>query len=211
MLSKELEQHIALAGVCQSAMLVQEVARRGAPERLAYESVINSLVITDPDSTEAVYGGISNLAIGFKTIVGQLNTEPGSKDAEVTRYIASILGLERKLNRNRRAMSELGNRINQLQRQVAHADVFDSQSLQNMASIYSDVISPLAPKIQVAGNPANLNQVSVQHKVRALLLAGVRSAVLWRQLGGKRRNILFQRRNLLKGAERALHIIQQTD
>lgn len=34
-------------------------------------------------------------------------------------------------------------------------------------------------------------------KVRALLLAGIRSAMLWRQLGGRRWQLLFSRRKLL--------------
>ena len=82
--------------------------------------------------------------------------------------------------------------------------LFDSQILNNLASIYSDVISPLGPKIQVAGNPVQLKQANNQHKVRALLLAGVRAAVLWRQLGGQRRQILFTRRKILANAEHLL-------
>ncbi|MEH6454630.1 MAG: DUF489 family protein, partial [Psychromonas sp.] len=35
------------------------------------------------------------------------------------------------------------------------------------------------------------------HKIRALLLAGVRAAVLWRQIGGKRRQLIFSRKAML--------------
>ena len=73
-----------------------------------------------------------------------------------------------------------------------------------MASIYSDIISPLGTPIQVAGNPEILKQSINQHKIRALLLAGIRSAVMWRQLGGKRRNIIFSRGKIIECAESLL-------
>ncbi|SUC47473.1 High frequency lysogenization protein HflD [Providencia stuartii] len=48
-----------------------------------------------------------------------------------------------------------------------------------------DVISPLGPRIQVTGSPDILKNSLVQAKVRTLLLSGIRSAVLWQQVGGK--------------------------
>ena len=38
----------------------------------------------------------------------------------------------------------------------------------------------------------------MQHKVRALLLAGIRAAVLWRQLGGSRAQIIFARKKMVE-------------
>jgi high frequency lysogenization protein len=104
-------------------------------------------------------------------------------------------------------MQELGERISHVQRQLAHIDFQNPQIVSSLASIYSDIISPLAPRIQVAGNPDYLSQPATQHKVRALLLAGVRAAVMWRQMGGKRRNILFKRKHILNSAVKALRLI----
>lgn len=203
----EFEKTIALAGVCQAASLVQQLARKGQLEQHAFEASINSIVITDSDNTEQVFGGESNLRLGLQTLVAQLGNTPADKDAEITRYIASVLGLERKLKKQPKRMSELAERIGNAQRQLNHLELFDSQMIANLASIYSDNISPIGPKIQVAGNPELLKQQTSQHKVRALLLAGVRAAVLWRQLGGKRRHILFNRRKVLALAEQILQRI----
>lgn len=60
-----------------------------------------------------------------------------------------------------------------------------------MAGIYVDVISPLGPRIQVTGSPAVLQSPQVQAKVRASLLAGIRAAVLWQQVGGGRLQLMF--------------------
>lgn len=200
----EFEKTIALAGVCQAATLVQQLARKGQIDQQAFEATINSIVITDSESTVQVFGGEANLRAGLQTLIGQLGNSPDDKDAEVTRYIASILGLERKLKKQPKRMNELAERIANAQRQLNHLALFESQMMANLASIYSDAISPVGPKIQVAGNPERLKQPASQQKVRALLLGGVRAAVLWRQLGGKRRHILFNRKKVLAAAEEIL-------
>ncbi|EAW25783.1 hypothetical protein ATW7_19043, partial [Alteromonadales bacterium TW-7] len=80
-------------------------------------------------------------------------------------------------------------------------DIHDEQMLSNIASIYLDVISPMGPRIQVTGTPSVLQQPMTQHKVRALLLSGIRSAVLWRQVGGKRRHLIFGRKKMVEQAK----------
>lgn len=66
-----------------------------------------------------------------------------------------------------------------------------------MAGIYVDVISPLGPRIQVTGSPAVLQSPQVQAKVRSALLAGIRAAVLWHQVGGGRLQLMFSRNRLV--------------
>ncbi len=198
------DQNLALAGVCQAAALVKSIARSGEADHAAMEASLSSILVTSPDSTQQVFGSLQNLKIGFTTLVAQLDNDNRQKDAEITRYIASILGLERKLSRQSKALNELGQRVSHVQRQLAHVDFDNIQIINNLASIYSDVVSPLAPKIQVAGNPSYLSIESNQKRVRALLLSGIRSAVLWRQLGGKRRHILFNRKSVLKHGMEAL-------
>lgn len=207
MLASEVENQLALAGVCQAATLVQQIARSGEVNQKACEASLSSILVTAPENPQQVFGALDNLEIGFKTLASQLSNKAGNKDAEVTRYIASILGLERKLSRHPKALDELGNRISHVQRQLAHVDFQNDQIIGSLASIYSDVVSPLAPRIQVAGHQQHLNQITNQHRVRALLLAGVRAAVLWRQMGGKRRNILFKRKSILNAAIQALRLI----
>ncbi|TDF42117.1 lysogenization regulator HflD [Alteromonadaceae bacterium M269] len=204
---KNFETVLALAGVCQSAALVQQIARKGQADQGAFETSIKSIVITAPDHTEEVFGSFDKLKLGFTIVSNQLGNKSKKKDAEITRYIANILGLERKLAKKPQKFSELAQRIEQIQRQELHYSLFDSNMLANLASVYVDVITPIGPRIQVSGNPENLKQQHVQNKVRACLLAGVRAAVLWRQTGGKRRHILLNRSSILKTAELALEKI----
>lgn len=201
----ELQKCVALAGICQAAALVQSIARKGSALETSLKSSLHSVVITNPDDTLNVFGSLEELDLGLKTLVSQLGNTPLEKDAEITRYVASILGLERKLKRHPKRLTELGERISQLQRQLPHFELLDDQMVRNLASIYVDVVSPVGPKIQVAGTPALLKQNTNQERVRALLLAGVRAAVLWRQLGGQRRQILFNRKKIVASAKALQH------
>ncbi|MDC0602620.1 high frequency lysogenization protein HflD [Aliiglaciecola sp.] len=197
----ESQKCVALAGVCQAAALVQSIARKGNAPEQALNSSLNSIVKTNPDNTLAVFGQLEDLELGLTTLVSQLGNTPLEKDAEITRYVASILGLERKLKKHPKKMAELGERIAQFERQLPHFEFLGEQMVRNLASIYVDIVSPTGPKIQVAGTPALLKQNANQERVRALLLAGVRAAVLWRQLGGQRRQILFNRRKIVACAQ----------
>jgi high frequency lysogenization protein len=201
------ESNIALAGLCQAAALVKQVARSNEFDSQALVTSLNSIAITTSDNTEQVFGDVNHLALGYQTILAQLSNQSTNKDVEVTRYIANLLSIERKLSSSKKTMAALGERISNIQRQQLHLEITDSQMLSNLASIYTDVVSPVARKIQVAGDPEILKRPDNQHRVRAILLAGLRAAVLWRQLGGKRRHILFSRQQILDSAQQTLNNI----
>ncbi|MEO9946272.1 MAG: high frequency lysogenization protein HflD [Paraglaciecola sp.] len=201
------ESNIALAGVCQAAALVKQIARGADYSEQALTTSLNSISVTESENTEQVFGDIKQLKLGYETILKQLGNQSKVKDVEVTRYIANLLSIERKLSSNKKTMAVLGERIVNIQRQKSHLDLSDGQMLSNLDSIYSDVISPISRKIQVAGDPKILQRSECQHRVRAALLAGVRAAVLWRQVGGKRRQILLNRTQILNSAKHTLNQI----
>lgn len=199
------EQTLTFAGICQAAVMVQGIARKNHYDDELFSIMLESIINTTPKQSIDVYGGnYSNLADGLKMMVAQLGDNNPNKDPELTRYIVSMLTLERRLKAKGRVLTELGSRIDQCQRQLTHYDINSDTMLNSFASIYTDIISPLASKIQIAGDPNILKQTANQNRVRALLLAGVRSAVLWRQVGGKRRNILFKRKQFVESAQKML-------
>ncbi|BCR28372.1 high frequency lysogenization protein HflD [Aeromonas caviae] len=193
---------MAFAGICQAAYLVQKVARDGSCDEASLRESLQSILVTNPMQPLEVFG--SHLAIrdGYRALVEQLGADGSQKNAELTRYVVSLIALERKLAKRKDILNMLGERISQIGRQQQHFDLLDEQILANMASIYSDLISPIGPRIQVAGTPLFLQQPLVQHKVRALLLAGIRAVVLWRQLGGSRTQIIFARKKMVELAKR---------
>ncbi|ATZ11358.1 high frequency lysogenization protein HflD [Erwinia amylovora] len=197
---------LALAGICQSAHLVQQLAHYGQCPPEALKTSLNSLLDLNPPSTLAVFGNQeANLQFGLESLVAVLNSSSRQGlGAELTRYTLSIMVLERKLNASKTALSDLSSRIEQLDRQLAHYDLESDTLLGAMAGIYVDVISPLGPRIQVTGSAAILQNSHIQNKVRATLLAGIRAAVLWQQVGGGRLQLMLSRNRLVKEAKAIL-------
>jgi high frequency lysogenization protein len=199
------KQTLTMAAVCQAAVLVQKIARTGTVEEADLAIMLNSIMVTSPENILEVYSNdIAHLTSGLKALIEQLGNQTSKKDPELTRYVVSLLGLERRLANKKNQLSLLGGRIEQSQRQLAHYEITSDTLIASLASIYSDLLSPIGTPIQVAGEPSLLKQQSNQHKIRALLLAGIRSSVLWRQVGGKRRNILFGRTKLVACAQQLL-------
>jgi high frequency lysogenization protein len=71
----------------------------------------------------------------------------------------------------------------------------------SISGIYQDTISTFQFRIKVSGSMTQLQNPANADLIRALLLAGIRSAFLWRQLGGRRWKLLLQRRKLLQLAQ----------
>lgn len=165
-----------------------------------------ALSTSTPVQPWAWFGGSeTNLRLGLETLLGVLNASSRQGlNAELTRYTLSLMVLERKLSAAKGALNTLGDRIAGLQRQLDHFDLQSETLLSAMAGIYVDVISPLGPRIQVTGSPAVLQSPQVQAKVRASLLAGIRAAVLWHQVGGGRLQLMFSRNRLTTQAKQIL-------
>lgn len=202
---------LALSGVCQTAALVQQFARDGSGSSEALRVSLQSLLITQPENTLAVFGGREqHLKLGIETLLAQLHLnsrgEQGKQDLQMSRYWIGILALSRKLDKNPQAKNALAQRLTQLQRQLPlyQDDILAEQMLENIASIYSDIISPLGAKIQVYGQQHLLQRRDIQNRIRALLLAGVRAGILWQQVGGSRWQLLFSRKKIIHQAN-SLH------
>ena len=197
---------LALAGICQSAHLVQQLAHQGQADNDALRVSLTSVVELNPGSTLQVFGGEeANLKLGLETLLGVLNaSNRQGLNGELTRYTLSLMVLERKLHASKGAMDKLGNSIQGLQRQLEHFGLESDPLLNAMAGIYVDVISPLGPRIQVTGAPSVLQNSQIQSKVRATLLAGIRAAVLWHQVGGGRLQLMFSRGRLSAQAKQIL-------
>lgn len=190
----------ALSGICQSAALVQQFAHKGSADRDSLKTTLESLLITQPSSTLNVFGdNLSHLQLGLETALAQFGGLNGKLDGEIGRYWIGCLSLSQKLNRNPQAKAELAHRLQQLQRQLPlyENDILHEQMIANIASIYSDIISPLGTRIQVFGQQDLLSRIDIQNRVRAVLLAGIRAGILWQQVGGSRWQFFFSRSKLL--------------
>ncbi|WP_168014870.1 high frequency lysogenization protein HflD [Halomonas salinarum] len=185
-------QVLALAGVFQAAVVVDELARTGQVDERAWQTLIRATVDTDPESFEAIYGGHPNyLRQGLDT----LNAVVGKRQANpvVLRYGFSLLLLSQKLRKNPQMMDTLGTRLTRVQGQASHFGDTHENVVASLGEIYQDTISTFRYRIVVQGEPSLLQQRMMPERVRAALLAGVRFALLWHQQGGRRWKLIFQR------------------
>ena len=192
------EQLIALGGVFQAAVLVDRIARTGQASEADIGCLLGSLLVRDPGNTLEVYGGDdANLRDGYRALVGALERDPNSLQREPLRYALSMLNLERQLHKRGDLLETIGNRLPQIQSQADHFGLVHENVIASSGALYQDTLSTLRQRIQVHGDMRFLQQPSNASKIRALLLAGIRSARLWRQLGGHRWQLVLSRRKLL--------------
>jgi len=133
---------------------------------------------------------------GLRLLPIQLLGEKRKPDPELSGYLLVLLHLERKLSKRADLLERLRTGIEHAQRQVGHFDIVHPSVLAGLADTYFETVSTLHPRIMVNGDSSRLQDAATANQIRALLLAAMRSAVLWRQCGGTRLGLLLGRRKL---------------
>ncbi|MEW5790418.1 MAG: high frequency lysogenization protein HflD [Pseudomonadota bacterium] len=198
------DRTLALAGIFQAAYQVQQLARHGTLDNEQLEIAVHSILNMTPTSAEAVYGGADRLRTGLEQLQRVLVKQQGPAEQELMRYVVALLILERQSAKRPAMLEEMGRGIRRAQAQAEHFSATHGNVIANLAGIYSDTISTLTPRIMVSGDPAYLSNPDNANRIRALLLAGIRSAVLWRQRGGSHWRLLFRRGALAREAQHIL-------
>jgi len=201
------DKTLALAGVYQSVILVQEVARTGKVSDAQLAALLETLFRFDANSVMDVYGDVSTVKKGLTTLIDQLSGNSQKIDQEIIRYGINILHLEKLLNKSPEIMNKLFESLEKTQDKMNYFDVSHENIIASLADIYQQWISPVGSKIMVQGEPDYLSQAYNVNKIRALLFAGIRSAVLWRQCGGSRWQLLFSRKKYIDSAQQLLKTI----
>lgn len=196
------DRTLALAGLLQSIALVQQMANNGQANAAALGACIDSLFRFDADDTEQVYGGAASLREGLQRLVAQLDGD--GRDAAQTRIAMNLLHLERRFTAAGGVAEALRGELEAMAAQHAADGPTHPALLARLGDLYARRISPLGPRVMVQGNPVYLAQPDVVGEVRATLLAGLRSAVLWRQLGGSWWDLVLSRRRLVEQARALL-------
>jgi high frequency lysogenization protein len=188
-------QVIALAGISQACLLVQQVANTGSADNTAIETSISSILKIDSAEVIDVYGDLAHLKPGLKQLKQQL-TGRTIADPEQARYAASLVFLEKQLSTRPDMQEKIRIGVEKAQAQSEVRGILDENVIANLGDLYHGTISTLVPRIMVNGNPEILSQPKTANLIRALLLAGIRATLLWRQCGGSRWKFLFFRKKI---------------
>jgi high frequency lysogenization protein len=198
-------QTLALAGLYQATRLVQQTARGRMRDAAETRASIGSIFMTSPASVDDVYDGTAGLATGLALLRDQLGNDNTGRDPELTGYVITLMHLERKLSRQPALFDVIARGIDALRNGEAYGPEATPDIIAALAEIYTGTISTLTPRVMVQGEPAILDSPESRNMIRALLLAGMRAAVLWRQCGGGRIRLLFGRKALLQHAQTLTH------
>jgi high frequency lysogenization protein len=199
----DLDRLTAFAGVYQAAYCVRQIARQGTVDTRIMEPCIFSLFQIDTPNVAAAFGPPGAVATGARQIVAQLTGKANGgppRDQELLRYVVTIIKLERALAGRRDMLEAIRAGIEAIATARGDQPLLDPDLLASLAAIYSDTVSRLSPRIIVKGEPLHLKNPANQSRIRSLLLSGIRAAMLWRQVGGRRWQVLFGQRQLLDSA-----------
>jgi high frequency lysogenization protein len=190
---------LALAGMLQALRVVRQIAETGHADGAMEACALESVFRIDAPNTEAVYGGAARVRQGLvllREYLTNTNSDPALPKLGTTllQIERMFVGDEEMSARIRRGILEVAEKA---ERQGnTHPDV-----IAQLGRLYGETISNLRPKIIVQGNPHYLQQADIVAEIRALLLAGLRSAVLWRQMGGTLWDFVFGRGAMLRAIE----------
>ncbi|MDM8565427.1 high frequency lysogenization protein HflD [Candidatus Halobeggiatoa sp. HSG11] len=200
---------LSLAGMFQAAELVQQISQKGLFDQTSFETSINSLLKLDADSVTDVYGGISQLRTGLQALAEQLGGE--RKNMETMHYVLGMVLLERKLIKQPEMIKHIQEEIQTAKVEIEEHSINHPEILNNLATIYVETISKFDYRIKINGDKYFLENQSYVDKIRVLLLAGIRSAVLWQQKGGRKWQFIFSRQKTVRTARYLLNNLSAND
>lgn len=193
---------LALAGLAQALAQVRRIADTGQADHAVLSTAMDSVFRLDADSPAAVYGDAAALRPGMHLLRDYFANQ--GQDPLLPRLALAVLQLERRFVRDGDMTDQVFQGITVLSPQAHNQGSTHPEILGALGRLYSDTVSHLRPRVMVQGNPHYLGQADVVAEIRAVLLAALRSAVLWRQMGGNLWDFLLRRREMVETIERAL-------
>ena len=210
---RDRDRTVALAGTYQAAVMAQQLARRGDTDEQSLTASVRSVLVTDAVNVVSVFGGLAGVRLGLESLQEKLTTQGHANDLEVARYVLGLAQLQNRLRRNNAMIRSMASRIEDIKLDLEGGGdgAFSNRTFAELAGLYKETISTLKPRIIVQGEHGHLANPLIVDKVRSALLAGVRAAYLWGQLGGKRWHLIFARQSYLDNANRIVDLMQRQE
>ncbi|MFN7097681.1 MAG: high frequency lysogenization protein HflD [Gammaproteobacteria bacterium] len=194
---------LAFAGIQQTAVLIQQLVSTGRCDEQAFNASINSLYAIDSPDVPTIFGGKSGVRLGLTSLKNMFNMKAQTIfEKQVARHVIGMIHVERHLYRDAAMQNSLLKKIRYAQNQAEFFNPTHPNVIASLAKIYEDTVGKLTFKIGIIGKRDILSNPDIMQKVRALLLAGIRSAVLWQQVGGNRWQLIWNRRRYRNAIEK---------
>lgn len=198
---------VALATMTQCAQLVNSLATTGQANKEQISACLDTLYVLNPKATQDVYPNISLFNTGLTALERSLGAGGMTELGDAVPYVLGMTVLQQQLNKNSTLQDLIRRRLPMLNKSSEllpqdNEDPLARHDIVGLARLYQDSLSKLSFRIHVKGDIANLKKAAIADNIRALLLAGVRSAMLWQQLGGRRWHLFFYKNRIRESAIR---------
>lgn len=197
-------QTLALAGVFQAAALIEQLATGGELNQAAFDCSFDSIFTFDAPTPIDVFGNLSGITRGLKVLGQYLGSENQEPSKHLAYYVLSMLKLSSKLIRDEKIATEIQGKLQKIESQAKNFEMSRHSVVNQIDGVYQDTISTMKPRIMVQGEQVYLRNTDAAGKIRTLLLAGIRAAVLWQQLGGNKWKLVFSRKKYALTANQLL-------
>ena len=185
---------LALGGMLQALAQVRRIAETGQSESEPVRVALDSVFRIDAADTQAVYGDAASLRVGLRLLRDYLANS--NRDQVLGKLGLAVLQLERRFVGEDAVVTQVQTGLRGLEAPAQRLGSTHPDVVAGLGSLYADTVSTLRPRVMVQGNPHYLGLAGVVAEIRALLLAALRSAVLWRQCGGSLWDFVFRRREM---------------
>jgi len=198
------DQTLALASMFQSAALIDQLANGKSINHAAFDCSLDSLFTMDAHSIEDIYGHGDGLIQGLKMLKSYFSGAEKNPNRLITYYILSMIKLEGRLRKDPALVTKIQNGFETIEQHANTYEMSQSGRVHKIDGLYQETISQLKPRIIVQGEQLHLSNSETTSRVRSLLFAGIRAAVLWRQRGGSRLKLIFSRKKYVAQAHQML-------
>lgn len=197
-------QVLAFAAMLQCIHETYRIADTGNSSAPILHTAIHSILALEAPDFDSVYQQTANLSTGLQQTISLLNTRNPFLEPRLIRHLISLLYLQNKLMRNKKMVTKLQQGIVTIQSQKVHFQLETKALTTKLAELYTQTISNLSPRIIINGEQMHLSNPDNIALIRTLLLAAIRAAVLWRQMGGSRWQLILQKKKWVETAEKLL-------
>ncbi len=196
---------IALAALLQAADLVHRLASHGQIPDSSFLLMRDTLFRFDVATLSDIYlthenlldieahqleipAAIrQNLHAGLR-IYEQIFEKDNSREyGHCIRYCMALIQLEKHFHNHNTMQNQVRTSLENLSKE----SLSDTEINAAISELYVDSLATLPFRIQILGKVEFLKNTRNEHRIRVLLFAGLRAAMLWRQSGGRRWHFLF--------------------
>jgi len=191
------DQILVLSSIFQSCYLVDQLSHKGVVPEKDFTKSMEILFHQNPKNMQAIFGSPENLQYGVKSIQELLTSGANRKTPDTLRYAIGVMHLAKKLSKNKKMSTAIKKSIKDSMTQIEYFSIAHANVIASTAQIYQDTFGTFFYRINVHGHIDFLNQEFIVARIRCLLFSAIRSSMLFHQIGGRRYQLIFNKKYIL--------------